>query len=264
MKGEVLFIGIILLLTAVSYVPDALHLLGKLVVRLRPRAVTPSVRPVNLRQTDGNTATDPSRTDGNAVTIDGELRLEEFPDFTDETPHIFVKGSSGSGKTTFVYNLIPFWVERGYRVIACDIDAAEGQYQFEGCSLYGKGGDADEILKHLKRVKQLFNQRKIRRGKHGTKHFRKTVVLLEEYAQLAIDIPALQQLVEPIIRGGRKLGIHLVLSCQDSNVSTLQWFGSGVMRQNFAYFVGIGFLCVDQVDWFHGSSHPFLPALSCG
>lgn len=149
--------------------------------------------------------------------------------------HLFFIGHTGGGKTTLVHWLATRRAELGQRVIVCDPDAAPGLWP--GCEVYGYGNDFAAISRALKLVAQEVERRRKLRGSGQQRVFEPMHLVIDEYQDTATDCPAAKELVEDVLRRGRKLGVHLVIGVQDKLVKTMGFEGKGDLRKNFSYVI---------------------------
>jgi hypothetical protein len=125
--------------------------------------------------------------------------------------------------------------ELGQRVIVCDPDAAPGLWP--GCEVYGYGNDFTAISRALKVVAQEVERRRKLRGSGQQRSFEPMHLVIDEYQDTATDCPIAKELVEDVLRRGRKLGVHLVIGVQDKLVKTMGFEGKGDLRKNFSYVI---------------------------
>lgn len=149
--------------------------------------------------------------------------------------HLLFIGHTGGGKTTLVHWLATRRAELGARVIVCDPDAAPGLWP--GCEVYGYGNDFTAINKALGMVAQEVERRRKLRGSGQQRQFPPLHLVIDEYQDTATDCPLAKELVEDVLRRGRKLGVHLVIGVQDKLVKTMGFEGKGDLRKNFSYVV---------------------------
>lgn len=149
--------------------------------------------------------------------------------------HLLFIGHTGGGKTTLVHWLATRRAELGAQVIVCDPDAAPGLWP--KCDVYGYGNDFTAINKALGMVAQEVERRRKLRGSGQQRQFPPLHLVIDEYQDTATDCPLAKELVEDVLRRGRKLGVHLVIGVQDKLVKTMGFEGKGDLRKNFSYVV---------------------------
>jgi hypothetical protein len=149
--------------------------------------------------------------------------------------HLLFIGHTGGGKTTLVHWLATRRAELGTRVIVCDPDAAPGLWP--GCEVYGYGNDFTAINTALGMVAQEVERRRKLRGSGQQRQFPPLHLVIDEYQDTATDCPLAKELVEDVLRRGRKLGVRLVIGVQDKLVKTMGFEGKGDLRKNFSYVV---------------------------
>jgi energy-coupling factor transporter ATP-binding protein EcfA2 len=148
--------------------------------------------------------------------------------------HLLVIGHTNGGKTTLLHFLAGKWIERGNRVIVCDLDAGKGQWP--GCEVFGAGDDLNGARKALLLAKKIFTHRNKLRAQNGRRVFDPIYVIIDEYADVA---HISKEVCERLLRRGRKLNIHLIMGVQDKNVKTLKFEGQGTLREQFTYIVSM-------------------------
>lgn len=149
--------------------------------------------------------------------------------------HLLCIGHTGGGKTTLVHWLVTRRAQAGERVIVCDPDAAPGLWP--ACEVYGYGNDFPAINRALGEVAREVEQRRKLRGSGRQRLFTPLHLVIDEYQDTTADCPLAQELVEDVLRRGRKLGVHLIIGVQDKLVKTMGFEGKGDLRKNFSYVV---------------------------
>lgn len=147
--------------------------------------------------------------------------------------HLLVIGYTNGGKTTLLHELGTRWARQD-TVIVCDPDAAPGMWP--GCVVAGRGNNFITIAATIQQVAATVQQRREMRGR-GVRRFADQYVLIDEYQDIAREVPGAREFVEDVLRRGRKLGIHLILGVQDKQVATLGFEGRGELRKNFSWVV---------------------------
>jgi energy-coupling factor transporter ATP-binding protein EcfA2 len=150
--------------------------------------------------------------------------------------HLLVIGYSGGGKTTLMHHLAATWAQQ-HRVIVCDLDAATGQWP--GCSVRGAGDDFESIREALHIIHREVQTRRQARAMTGRRRFDPWHVVIDEYQDVARHVDGARELIEDILRRGRKLDMHLVLGVQDKSVKTMGFEGQSALRQNFSHVVEV-------------------------
>lgn len=147
--------------------------------------------------------------------------------------HLLCIGYTGGGKTSLLHELATQWAQT-YTVTVCDPDAAPGLWA--GCAVAGQGNSFAAIGATVQQVAAIVQHRREQRGR-GVRRFTDHYLVIDEYQDVAREVPGARELVEDVLRRGRKLGIHLVLGVQDKQVKTLGFEGQGELRKNFSWVV---------------------------
>ena len=122
-------------------------------------------------------------------------------------------------------------------MLVLDPDAAPGVWP--GCQVVGGGDDWEGIERALRGVREIVARRRQRRAQGETRQFAPLYIVMDEYADVVRNAPAARELVETILRRGRKLGVHLIVGVQDRLVKTLGFEGQSDLRRNFTYVVDV-------------------------
>ena len=160
-----------------------------------------------------------------------------------EAPHIFVAGTTGSGKSTCIHGILLALISLPSRPQLLLIDPKKVEfapYMKMGKSLFGEqvftepneslgalnalANEMDRREKELARLKVTNVQEAINLG-HT---FSRIVVFIEELADLITQCPEAETTIMQLAAKGRSSGIHLVLATQRPDADTF----SGLLRSN--------------------------------
>jgi energy-coupling factor transporter ATP-binding protein EcfA2 len=216
-----------------TYQPPALPALPETL----PPALLPPAAPRHAR---GTATTTPEEDAAETIDDLAPLTLTLAPDLLDVLDpvlHLLVVGHSGGGKTTLIHALACQWAEHGRRVLVLDPDAAPGVWP--GCQVVGGGDNWPAIERALTSVREIVARRRQARANGETRQFTTLCVIMDEYADVVRHVAPARELVETILRRGRKLGVHLVIGVQDRLVKTMGLEGQGDLRRNFTYTVDV-------------------------
>lgn len=174
-----------------------------------------------------------------------------------EAPHLLVAGTTGSGKTVFLYSMIVSWLEQfspeDIQLLIIDPKQTDFVY-FDEVSDYLYGGrvitDCEEALEALTKINeedkdartQLLKLNKCRdiseyNSKHPENQLGRLVVIIDEYADLIQTAEMLgkrkqfEQMLTFLAQRVRSLGIHLVIATQRPTASVV----TGTFKANIPY-----------------------------
>lgn len=174
-----------------------------------------------------------------------------------EAPHLLVAGTTGSGKTVFLYSMIVSWLEQfspdDIQLLIIDPKQTDFVY-FDEIPDYLYGGkvitDCEEALEALTKINeedkdartQLLKQNKCRdiseyNSKHPENQLGRLVVIIDEYADLIQTAEMLvkrkqfEQMLTFLAQRVRSLGIHLVIATQRPTASVV----TGTFKANIPY-----------------------------
>lgn len=150
-------------------------------------------------------------------------------DALEARPHRLLVGHTGGGKTTLLHELATGWAYSGQKVMVCDPDAAPGLWP--GCRVVGANDDYTAIGKVLHATQELIVRRRQQRSE-GQRTFAPVHLVIDEVQDVIAEVPGAWQVLEPILRRGRKIGIHLTLGVQDSQRATLDLDGKTHLLKN--------------------------------
>lgn len=160
-----------------------------------------------------------------------------------ESPHIFVAGTTGSGKSTCVHGIILSLMLLPTRPQLLLIDPKKVEFapymkmskQLFGERVFTEPHDSLEILEILavemdRREKELakIGATNIQEAIRGGQNFSRIVVFIEELADLIAQCPETESTIMQLAAKGRSSGIHLVLATQRPDAETF----SGLLRSN--------------------------------
>lgn len=138
-----------------------------------------------------------------------------------EVIHLMVLGGTGAGKTLFLQELVRRLLNRGWPVIVCDPDAAQGEWA--GALIYGAGDNFEAIDRAFASLAKEMEERRRARADRGQRSFPPLWVVVEEFAEVQAECVKAPIVVERALRRARKLNIHILIGVQDSQVKTLGW-----------------------------------------
>jgi S-DNA-T family DNA segregation ATPase FtsK/SpoIIIE len=181
-----------------------------------------------------------SRSDGTAdlavpIGADGEGPLEL--DLVADGPHVLVGGTTGSGKSELLRSLVAGVAARADPDhVAMVLVDYKGGAAFDCCRdlphVVGLVTDLDDTLaaramrcleaelRHRERrlrsvgADDLASFRTIAAGRGDTEPLPRLLVVVDEFASLAADLPAFVDALVGIAQRGRSLGVHMVLATQ--------------------------------------------------
>jgi energy-coupling factor transporter ATP-binding protein EcfA2 len=145
-----------------------------------------------------------------------------------DCPHLLVVGHTGGGKTTLLHGLARH-LSRDATVIVCDPDAIDGDYP--GYRVVGAGDDYEAIGRALVSVRDEVAQRREQR-KQGQRTFAPLWVLCDEVHDIIREIDGAWDILEDLIRRGRKLNVHCAIGTQDAQVKSLGLEGKSKLLDN--------------------------------
>ena len=174
-----------------------------------------------------------------------------------EAPHLLVAGTTGSGKTVFLYSMIVSWLKQfspeEIQLLIIDPKQTDFVY-FDEIPNYLYGGkvitDCEEALDALTKINeedkdartQLLKENKCRdiseyNSKHPENKLGRLVVVIDEYADLIQTAEMLgkrkqfEQMLTFLAQRVRSLGIHLVVATQRPTASVV----TGTFKANIPY-----------------------------
>lgn len=159
-----------------------------------------------------------------------------------EAPHLFVAGTTGSGKSVCVHALLVSLLANGQKPQLCLIDPKEvefaaygGHPQLYGGKIYTEAGDAQEVLASIvqemeQRQKELsaLGVTNLAEAQGRGSDLRRLVVVVDELADLFLQMPEIEQSLVRLAQKARAVGIHLILSTQRPGSDTFP----GLLRSN--------------------------------
>jgi len=174
-----------------------------------------------------------------------------------EAPHLLVAGTTGSGKTVFLYSMIVSWLDQfspeEIQLLIIDPKQTDFVY-FDEIPDYLYGGkvitDCEEALEALTKINeedkdartQLLKLNKCRdiseyNSKHPDNQLGRLVIIIDEYADLIQTAEMLgkrkqfEQMLTFLAQRVRSLGIHLVIATQRPTASVV----TGTFKANIPY-----------------------------
>ena len=155
------------------------------------------------------------------------------------SPHLLVAGATGSGKSVCINSVICGLVERytpnELQLILIDPKRIElarfKELKHLKRDVITSVYDAENALKKLIRQMELRYENMERYGYTDISQADgpRIVVVIDEYADLVLQIPLIPLLVAKLAQKGRAAGIHLVLATQRPSVDVID----GVIKANF-------------------------------
>lgn len=160
-----------------------------------------------------------------------------------DAPHVFVAGTTGSGKSTCVHGIILSLMSSKNRPQLLLIDPKKVEFsaymkmskQLFGGKIFTEPHESSEILDTLsgemdKREKGLakIGVTNIQDAIASGHKYGRIVVFIEELADLIAQCPEAEATIRQLAAKGRSSGIHLVLATQRPDADTF----SGVLRSN--------------------------------
>lgn len=145
-------------------------------------------------------------------------------------PHMIIAGTTGSGKSCFLHNvicgLIAAKTPQQMRLVMCDPKRAELSLYTMPHLMFETAIHDDDIEMRLIDVKTLIEERfeemSERRAKDMPQEWPRVVVVVEEVTNLiARDKATFLPLLEYIAELGRAAGVHLILTAQRPDKTTL-------------------------------------------
>lgn len=142
--------------------------------------------------------------------------------------HLLVIGHTGGGKTTLLHALARH-LSHTATVLVCDPDAIAGDYP--GYRGVGAGDDYEAIGRALVSVRGEVAQRREQR-KRGHRTFSPIWVLVDEAHDVVSELDGAWDILEDLIRRGRKLNVHCAIGTQDAQVKSLGLEGKSKLLDN--------------------------------
>lgn len=159
------------------------------------------------------------------TTTDDEQRLATL----DELTHLLVAGTTGSGKSVALSNIITslccFNSKKNLALFLIDVKNVEFSKFKRAPQVRKVITDSAEAKDSLEQLVQVMETRYAKLAQIGaTKncgHFAKIVVAIDELADLILQEPATKGLIIRLLQKARASGIHLVLGTQSPRASIL-------------------------------------------
>ena len=147
-----------------------------------------------------------------------------------KAPHLLVIGSTGDGKSTLVKWLVETYCQDSSLMI---IDPHTGYEDWGNLEVIGKGRDYSEVAGAFDYLQREMTDRYHLRATTKNPVFERLFVVVDEFASIAKNAPAVSRSMLSIAQEGRKVGIVLCLLAQGETVKTLGIEGEGEQRENF-------------------------------
>ena len=148
-------------------------------------------------------------------------------------PHTMLVGASGDGKTTMARALIASRSNHSHQFII--IDPHSEPQKWGRLHSYGGAENMAEIELVLGQILQEYETRleKMRVTKGMTGNFAPLTILVDEWPVVKMDCPSAATFMKRLVRGGRKVNMHLIILTQSAQVETLGLKGEKDTRVNF-------------------------------
>lgn len=161
-----------------------------------------------------------------------ELGQEEILDLQ-EAPHLLISGTTGSGKTVYLDDVILSILYKAspnmVKLVLAD-PSKKDFAAYEGIPhlLFPVASDKPTIYEQIKYVRNRMDERYKRLAKlgkrnvqsfggRGSSYFTRIVVIVDKYLELTYEMPAdFEECVSEIARKGRAAGIHLIINAQSA------------------------------------------------
>lgn len=146
--------------------------------------------------------------------------------------HGLFVGETGGGKTTASHALARHLASTGIQVVYCDPDGIDGRYP--GYRVVGAGDDYPAIAKALTILREEVARRREQRKREATRQdgFRPLWFFVDEAHDVVSEVDDAWDVIEDVVRRGRKLNIHIVIGTQDSQVKNLGLEGKSKLLNN--------------------------------
>lgn len=186
-----------------------------------------------------------------------------------KTPHAQVSGTTGSGKTVFIYYLLLSFLERGAFVSV--IDPKRGNLAALGSHLMPMNGEVasepNQIAKILRTKVELMNQRYTKYYMSGTDiglsfadlELRPHIIIIDEILALMEEDSKVgkecERYIKQLILKGRQAGIQVIIATQRLSADALD----PAIRENCGLRVSLGKMQPESYKMALGMSSKNLP-----
>jgi ABC-type oligopeptide transport system ATPase subunit len=147
-----------------------------------------------------------------------------------QAQRILLVGGSGSGKTTLMHHLVDARLSQG-RVIIFDPHDQAGKW-----NAYSVGGGRDyqaiesglqEVLTEMNNRYESYSSGTPERG------FDRLSIFIDEFVNLSLFIPGLQEIIKPLLVESRKVGIDILIAGQSKRARNLSLSGNYDLLSSF-------------------------------
>lgn len=149
-----------------------------------------------------------------------------------EAPHLLISGSTGSGKTVYLDDIILSIIYKASptKVQLVLVDPGADMLAYEGLPhlMFKPASGKWEVYESIKHVKNRMNERFERLAKAGVRnidsynqqhriHIPRIVVIIDKYLEYTHEMPIdFDDCVKEIARKGRAAGVHLIINAQSA------------------------------------------------
>lgn len=159
-----------------------------------------------------------------------------------ETPHLFVAGTTGSGKSVCLHSILLSLLSSGKPVLLALVDPKEVEFTaYEGAKQLFGGGVITEISAAEEMLAETINEMDRRQkelAKLGAANLaeaqakgsklKRIVIVIDELADLLMQSPEAEDMLVRLAQKARATGIHLLLATQRPDAKTF----TGLLRSN--------------------------------
>ena len=172
--------------------------------------------------------------------VSGNLIVEDLT----RMPHLLLGGVTGSGKSTFLRNIVTCLSTRftpaDIQLMICDFKKCEYKYLADLPHLHGEViTELDVAVEKIKDLVSVMNERIVELTKKGARNIdeyndiaeariSRLVLIIDEFADLKIYSGEVEEFIMQLAMKGRSAGIHIILSTQFSSVHVV----TGVIKAN--------------------------------
>lgn len=159
-------------------------------------------------------------------------------------PHLLLGGVTGSGKSTFLRNIVTCLTSRfsseEVKLVMCDMKKCEFEYAKNYPHLYGQVITTfDDAIETMRSLVEIMEDRIIKMAQIGVRNisdynniaetkYARMILIIDELADLKIYSSEIEELIMQLTMKGRAAGIHVIISTQVSSVHII----TGVIKAN--------------------------------